>query len=476
RLGRHDQTMPGIMWPKTKENSPLVFQHGVWLIGFRDGKLIGTAPMWDVNYTPGPIIDQTAAVVVDPADSARYRTYIVTRASTPADADWKEWPVSWGAPVAEDGSPKLAGDVNCWTVYNDAHPQVHGQIERASDSADNTMIEIRESIWGYNQPGLSGDILFFKWQIFNQSDRQLDSLVFCHWNDIDLSSFGDQAAFDAMHGYGYVYSPRAGEVSTFSRAASFVLLQGPIIPQRGGSAFAFGREIEDYNHLPVTAFWGITDDSVPPHFYGGFPETLSQAYFFITGRRHDGSLIRNPETGEPTPFTFSGDPASNAGWLMSGTGGGCGYLSASGPFTLAAGDSQEVVYALVPADGGALSETLSRLHARVDQVQRFYQHGEPIDIPEVETPSAGLTLEQNYPNPFGAETSIRFDLSCESPVHLAIYSVRGEHIARYNLGILSSGSHAYVLDNSILNLSSGLYFIRIDACQGFAVTKMICVL
>ncbi|RPI01920.1 MAG: hypothetical protein EHM72_05415, partial [Calditrichaeota bacterium] len=81
RLGRHDQTMPCIMWPKTKKNSPLVFQHGVWLIGFRDGKLIGTAPMWDVNYTPGPIIDQTAAVIVNPADSARYRTYIVTRAS-----------------------------------------------------------------------------------------------------------------------------------------------------------------------------------------------------------------------------------------------------------------------------------------------------------------------------------------------------------------------------------------------------------
>jgi hypothetical protein len=161
---------------------------------------------------------------------------------------------------------------------------------------------------------------------------------------------------------------------------------------------------------------------------------------------------------------------------MSGTGGGCGYLSASGPFTLAPGDSQEVVYALVPAEGGALSETLSRLHARVDQVQRFYQRGEPIDIPEVEKRTVGLTLRPNHPNPFHQQTSIGFDLSCTSSVRLTIFSVLGRAVARINLGVLASGSHEYVLHAGSFNLSSGLYFIRIDACQGFAVAKMIYVL
>ncbi len=72
-----------------------------------------------------------------------------------------------------------------------------------------------------------------------------------------------------------------------------------------------------------------------------------------------------------------------------------------------------------------------------------------------------FNLEQNYPNPFNPSTSIRFSLATDSNVKLNVYNLLGEKIATLIDTKMNTGVHTANFNG--LNLSSGVYFYRIDA-------------
>jgi len=453
-----------------RDNTPYlsVFDHGLVILGYRDGQLVGTAPFWSVNYTPGPIIQGRAAFIAAPQDSSKYRTYIITKNSKPGDKDYDEWPVQWGAPVTPDGNPKLHGDVTAWTVYNDAHPEVHSFIEMDAEELTNTDVEIHETIWGYDRANLLGQSLFFKWQIYNKGSTTLDSLIVAHWNDIDLFASQDYPYFSREHGFGYIFSP-AKVVGHIASAAAYILLQGPLKKSVGGEGYAFEHIWEDHCNLPVTAFWGILDDSYTRKNIGSLPENLQQLYYYCTGRRHDGSPLRNPETGEAVSYTFTGDPITQSGWSQHGSGG-CGGISASGPITLAAGDSVEIIYALIFASSQSNELTWNLLLGNSVQIRDFFVKG--IDIPDIpeETPVA-FALRRNYPNPFNGETFIQYDVPQTAQVSIKIYNLRGEYIAELYQGERDAGTFD-VSFRPRASLASGIYIIRLSTPYGTLSKKM----
>jgi flagellar hook assembly protein FlgD len=53
-----------------------------------------------------------------------------------------------------------------------------------------------------------------------------------------------------------------------------------------------------------------------------------------------------------------------------------------------------------------------------------------------------LVLEQNRPNPFNPQTSIRFYLPAPGTVELSIYDVRGALVRRLARGEFDAGAHA----------------------------------
>ena len=271
-LGESPAGVTGISWPRGEFSRPLVYDHGFWVIGFQNDTLVGAVPFWDANYSPGPMIDGQAAVIVAPQDSNLYRSYLLTDSSGPGDPDFDEWPAQWGAPTNPDGTPGLLGDVMLWTVYNDAHPDVHGFIETWTDSTPyNTNVEVRETVWGYNDEGLLGDILFFKWQVFNKGNSTLDSVVFSHWNDFDLQHLlVNSPNFNLDRNFGLLYYDDSDPLTPQAAvAASYLLLQGPIVPSSGDTAIAFGSEILGFRNLQTTAYWWIVDDSAIPSVIGG---------------------------------------------------------------------------------------------------------------------------------------------------------------------------------------------------------------
>ncbi len=70
-------------------------------------------------------------------------------------------------------------------------------------------------------------------------------------------------------------------------------------------------------------------------------------------------------------------------------------------------------------------------------------------------------IEQNFPNPFNPETTIRFNLAASSNVTLKVYNNLGEEIKTLFCGKLNAGRNEIAFDGT--GLSSGIYIYRIEA-------------
>jgi len=94
------------------------------------------------------------------------------------------------------------------------------------------------------------------------------------------------------------------------------------------------------------------------------------------------------------------------------------------------------------------------------------------------TPGAGArgTLAQNHPNPFNPSTAIRFELSREADVTLAVYDVSGAEVARIAQGRYPAGSHEVRwngVDARGNRAASGVYFYRLISENTDLTRKMV---
>lgn len=82
-----------------------------------------------------------------------------------------------------------------------------------------------------------------------------------------------------------------------------------------------------------------------------------------------------------------------------------------------------------------------------------------------------FALYQNYPNPFNPSTTIKFALPEKTNIELSVYNSLGEKVADVLSSELSEGYHE--VEFSASNLSSGIYFYRLESGKFVSVKKMI---
>jgi FlgD Ig-like domain len=83
---------------------------------------------------------------------------------------------------------------------------------------------------------------------------------------------------------------------------------------------------------------------------GTDPSNPTQAYNYMRGLQMDGLPLIDPTTSEITTFYAPGDPVTGTGWLDQNPADRR-FMITSGPFTMAPGDSQQVVYAFAIGQG-----------------------------------------------------------------------------------------------------------------------------
>jgi len=94
------------------------------------------------------------------------------------------------------------------------------------------------------------------------------------------------------------------------------------------------------------------------------------------------------------------------------------------------------------------------------------------DEPTISTPYE-FSLMQNYPNPFNPATTINYTLAATGKVELKVYDIVGREVMTLVNDVQDAGSHS-VFFNAV-NLSSGIYFYRINSGSFQDVKKMVLV-
>jgi len=92
------------------------------------------------------------------------------------------------------------------------------------------------------------------------------------------------------------------------------------------------------------------------------------------------------------------------------------------------------------------------------------------DVEEISQLPEEFKLFQNYPNPFNPSTKIEFSVPFQNYVSLKVYDVLGREITSLISSELKAGKYSVTFDGS--NLSSGIYFYRLDTGNNYSVKKM----
>jgi hypothetical protein len=103
----------------------------------------------------------------------------------------------------------------------------------------------------------------------------------------------------------------------------------------------------------------------------------------------------------------------------------------------------------------------------IEQLPDFITHDLNV-ITDGENLPFSFELKPNYPNPFNSTTTITYGLSAPCLTRLVLYDLSGREVITLFEGYKQAGFHSANLNAG--DLSSGLYFVRLDA-GGFSQTR-----
>jgi len=474
-------------------SNQIIYDQGPWFVGKINGELILSIVQWFScwNYSPGPIIQNQAAMLINPEDSLRYRVYKISKGDDQTNPDYAEWPTDFGAPIDENGNPLIKGDQTLWTLFNSLDSTA---IQTNwNEPLKTSPIEIHETIFSRNGnendfTDIFSNVVFMEYEFINKSIYQIDSAFIGFWSDIDFRALENRPAVDTLRQLGYCWSE---EDTTFEGthppAIGYSMFYGPIVQDPNSNAVFKGKVVNGFKNLKLNSFRGIADDSHIDSLTGKV-RSMMDAQNLARGLSSNGYPIINPITNQPTTFPFSGDPITGEGWVYNTwTSGGAGFVFFSGPFNMAPNDTQWVMIALIPAYGNTGLNSIELLREKTDLIRSLSYDSLAYgsisyfitDINEnFNTIPENFSLSQNYPNPFNPSTTIKFSIPSVtlsgvegSRVQLKIYDVLGNEIATLVNEYRPAGM--YNVQFTMNNLASGIYFYKLQAGSFFQTKKMI---
>jgi hypothetical protein len=370
----------GFEWPQGS-GKHAIFEDGlIWGGTVQGGVRVGGST-YSYGMQAGPIMaDGQPATGADP----RYRIYKIRKVGSESfkkltadeqarlKKDFVEWPIVDGAPWIDsdhDGQyspnfekwledstksdkPWFVGDEVLWFVCNDKDAQRTQNLYGSPPIG----LETHTLLWGYQQTGPLGNMIFEKHTVINKGNDDLQNAYFSQWSDPDLGDANDDfVGVDTALVLGYDYNglPTDG-VYGIPPAVGYDFFQGPIVRSAGDVAhFKFGLR-QGFRNLGVSSFAFYINGSTTykdPTLHD--PVGATEMYNYQMGLTWQGNRFIDPTTSLSTKITLAGDPVKRTGWIDGITSGPGDrrFLMTAGPFTLAVNDTQEIVVARIIGKG-----------------------------------------------------------------------------------------------------------------------------
>jgi hypothetical protein len=319
----------GFEFPKGTGKTAL-YAAGLWLGAKVEGALRLAVAEYSDEYKPGSAV---GGYPPDNPDKPEYKVYQLNRvyndpgARDLALADYRAGAVPHGAPevgIKPDGTLSILGDEMMWAVYNDLDSTAH--TNRADGLRKAMGIEVQQTTFAFAAQGALNNTIFIKYKFINRGPWFLDQMYASQWCDPDLGDATDDlVGCDVARSIGFVYNATNsdGQYGSTVPSVGFDFFRGPLVAGSPLGLSSFNKYIN------------ATD-----------PNTAEKTYHYMQGLDAAGNPVIDPTTGSPTQFQVPGDPTTGAGWLDSNPADRRMMLT-TGPFTMAPGDSQEVVVGIV---------------------------------------------------------------------------------------------------------------------------------
>ncbi|MEO8167391.1 MAG: hypothetical protein ABI623_04030, partial [bacterium] len=328
------------------------------------------------------------------------------------ETDWNEWPVAQGAPYYDRDSngtytpgvdePGVAdADQVIWFVCNDLNTGKTNALYGSNPIG----LELQVTLWGYNRTDPLANVYFKKFTFIYKGTATtppgstISDMYVGQWSDPDMGDSGDDfAGCDTTLSMSYVYNGKAidNEYAKFGLkppAIGYDFLQGPIVAGAASDSAVFGlKRVRGKKNLPMSAAFYFAAGGTytdPPFTRTG----TIQWYNLLRGLTPiDGSpfIHRNFTNLGPTRFWLDGDPVAGTGRLDGAIDapGDRRIGACAGPFTMAKGDTQEVVVGVVGGIGADYKSSISVMKNNDVAVQNAYN--DLFDLPKA-PPSPKLT-------------------------------------------------------------------------------------
>jgi hypothetical protein len=231
---------------------------------------------------------------------------------------------------------------------------------------------------------------------------------------------------------------------------------------------AAGRTLPDHTELYTG---DLTGQTLTPGLYKwGTGVLVSAGGVTISGTSSDVwifQVAQNLTIANGAIVTLSGGAqASNIFWQVAGQVT-LGTTAAMKGIILC--QTQIAMSTGATLNGRALAQSAVTLDANAVTI--------PATVNAVENGSAPQKFEllQNYPNPFNPSTRIQYSLEKAVQVSLKVYNVLGLEVATLINGRQEAGSYTvpFGINNGTLDLSSGVYFYRLEAGPFVSTKKLI---
>ncbi|MCH7691502.1 MAG: hypothetical protein IIA17_10725, partial [candidate division Zixibacteria bacterium] len=183
--------------------------------------------------------------------------------------------------------------------------------------------------------------VYLKYKLINKSGNNYEGFFISMWFDPDLGNAGDDfVGCDTLNDIFFCYND-GSDTDYGTRVPAFggKLIEGPITPSIGDTAFVDGQPVSNYKNLGMYSFFSL--------FNPGTPISPRWTYQYMNGldAQSGGTPLANG-----TRYMVAGDPVTGIGELDSYFKDAHMFVS-FGPFDFAPNDTQQIVFKLGVGQG-----------------------------------------------------------------------------------------------------------------------------
>lgn len=412
--------------------------------------------------------------------------------------------------------PLIKGDQSLFYIFND------DRKPHAETQGNKMKIEVHAMAYAFDIPEDTAfnNTVFLNYTIYNRSQKNYRDVYIGHFTDFDIGFANDDyvgSDVERSSYYGYNGDPidgtgLPGTYGAHPPAQGVTVLSGPLMDPDGAdnprfdgqgnqlcnesvNGTGFGDTIVDNERLGLSGFIYINNSNSGVPAYMTDPLYAPEYYNTLRGIWKDGTHLiyggnGHPSTGGYGPacnFMFPGSsdplywglgcqqPGGPPIWTEATTGNNPSdrrAVGSSGPFTLIAGEEQniEIAFTWARAYTGTPWESVGVLQRMIDTIRTAYMlnrlPGGGSFNGTGDQPTAAKTI-RIYPNPAKDRITVSLTAAVFEPVTVQIFSTRGVQV--FSQVVNPAGNKIYL---DLSGFGNGLYFIRIQSTSLSGVAKL----